>query len=91
MFDSMHAHCDMRQELQECNCCRFGVRFVACLLQMSPTEASQVCRRPWMRGALHDWLRRQGWGDLAEQLDALQQDDPASINGASSIADSISC
>jgi hypothetical protein len=33
---------------------------VACA-QVPISEASALCRRPWMRSALHDWVRKQGW------------------------------
>ena len=57
-------------------------------LQMTVEEASSLCRRPWMRGALHDWLRKQGWCDLADELDAASLGE--SVNEASSLAPSTS-
>jgi hypothetical protein len=38
-------------------------------MQYSVDEASSKCRHSWMRRALHDWLRRQGWTELADKLD----------------------
>lgn len=38
-------------------------------LQFSVDEASTKCRHGWMRTALHDWLRRQGWDAVADRLD----------------------
>lgn len=40
-------------------------------LQFSVEEASSKCRHGWMRKALHDWLRRKGWDDVAERLENL--------------------
>jgi hypothetical protein len=60
------------------------------LLQMSIAEASALCRRPWMRTALHDWLRKQGWDALAAQLDSLHAEE-SNIMEAASIAESTSC
>jgi hypothetical protein len=41
------------------------------LVQHTVEEASVKCRHSWMRAALLDWVRRQGWLALAERLETL--------------------
>lgn len=41
-------------------------------VQRTLAEASAMCRHTWMRTALHQWIRSQGWNDVADALDAVQ-------------------
>lgn len=70
------------QAQQHCSCQpvphKGGCQSMACgpcaraarRVQVTIEEASRECRHPWMRSALHDWVRLRGWTALADRLDA---------------------
>lgn len=56
-------------------------------------EASVRCRHPWMRDALHLWMRRHGWESYipAQYQQPAGQEQPAGQGaGADQFADSAS-